>query len=135
LSFSLFMILAGLTLPRSSGASEINVPLSAHCIHSFLILDYSLIYYFSLWFTLVVLSTIFMFIHGLDYVAWPRLLPLTETIHYSGPGFRSGHHGTGFDVDFSKLKSSANAQWVTKGIRRSDMQMEEIELGSKRHVD
>lgn len=29
LSFSLFMILAGLTLPRSSGASEINVPLSA----------------------------------------------------------------------------------------------------------
>jgi hypothetical protein len=24
---------------------------------------------------------------------------------------------------------------VTKGIRRSDMQMEEIELGSKRHVD
>jgi len=115
LSFSLFMILAGLTLPRSS--------------------DYSLIYYFALWFTLVVLSTIFMFIHGLDYVAWPRLLPLTETIHYSGPGFRSGYHGTGFGVDFSKLKSSANAQWVTKGVRRSDMQMEEIELGSKRHVD
>jgi len=115
LSFSLFMILAGLTLPRSS--------------------DYSLIYYFVLWFTLVVLSTIFMFIHGLDYVAWPRLIPLTETIHYSGPGFRSGYHGTGFGVDFSKLKSSANAQWVTKGIRRSDMQMEEIELGSKRHVD
>jgi hypothetical protein len=129
------MILAGLTLPRSSGASEINAPLSAHCIHSFFILDYSLIYYFALWFTLVVLSTIFMFIHGLDYVAWPRLLPLTETIHYSGPGFRSGHHGTGFGADFSKLKSSANAQWVTKGIRRSDMQMEEIELGSKRHVD
>jgi hypothetical protein len=24
---------------------------------------------------------------------------------------------------------------VTKGLRRSDMQMEEIELGSKRHVD
>ncbi|KAI0281599.1 SacI homology domain-containing protein [Russula aff. rugulosa BPL654] len=114
LSFSLFMILAGLTLPRSS--------------------DYSLMYYFVLWFSLVVLSTIFMFIHGLDYVAWPRLLPLTETIHYSGPGFRSGYHGTGFGIDFSKLKSSANAQWVTKGIR-SDMQMEEIELGSKRHVD
>ncbi len=129
------MILAGLTLPRSSGASEINEPLSVHCTHSISILDYSLIYYFALWFSLVVLSTIFMFIHGLDYVAWPRLVPLTETIHYSGPGFRSGRHGTGFGVDFSKLKSSANAQWVTKGIRRSDMQMEEIELGSKRHVD
>jgi hypothetical protein len=24
---------------------------------------------------------------------------------------------------------------VTRGIRRSDMQMEEIELGAKRHVD
>jgi len=30
LSFSSFMILAGLTLPRSSGRSEINVHLSAH---------------------------------------------------------------------------------------------------------
>jgi hypothetical protein len=102
---------------------------------SFLILDYSLIYYFALWFTLVVVSTIFIFIHGLDYVAWPRLLPLTELIHYNGPGFRSGHHGMGFGLDFNKLKSGANAQWVTRGIRRSDMQMEEIELGAKRHVD
>ena len=101
---------------------------------SFSILDYSLIYYFALWFTLVVLSTIFMFIHGLDYVAWPRLLPLTDIIHYNGAGFRSGHHGTGFGIDFNKLRSGANAQWVTRGIR-SDMQMEEIELGAKRHVD
>ncbi len=30
LSFSMFMILAGLTLPRSSGVSKINVPLAAH---------------------------------------------------------------------------------------------------------
>jgi phosphatidylinositol 4-phosphatase len=30
LSFSLFMILAGLTLPRSSGASEVKVSLSTH---------------------------------------------------------------------------------------------------------
>jgi hypothetical protein len=59
---------------------------------------------------------------------------LTETIHYNGAGFRSGYHGTGFGLDFGKLKS-ANAQWVTRGFRRSDMQMEEIELGAKRHVD
>jgi Ring finger domain len=85
------MILAGLTLPRSSGASEISVLLSAHCIHSFLILEYSLIYYFAHLFTLVVLSTIFL----------------------------SGYHGTGFGVNLSKLKSSANAcaEWVAKGIR------------------
>ena len=129
------MTLAGLTLPRSSGVSEVNVPLFVHYLTSFSILDYSLIYYFALWFTLVVLSTTFMFIHGLDYIAWPRLLPLTEIIHYNGPGFRSGHHGTGFGLDFNKLRSGANAQWVTRGLQRSDMQMEEIELGAKRHVD
>jgi hypothetical protein len=71
-----------------------------HCIHSFLILDYSLIYYFVLcqWFTLVILSTI-LFIHRLDYVARPRLLPPTEIIHYSNPG----HHGTGVGVDTRPL--------------------------------
>jgi hypothetical protein len=128
------MILAGLTLPRTSGASGIvNRPLIQLTL--FPIADYSLIYYFVLWFTLAVLSTVFIFIHGLDYVAWPRLLPVTEAIHYNGPGFRSGRHGTGFGLDLGKLKSGANAQWVTHGIRRSDMQMEEIELGAKRHVD
>jgi phosphatidylinositol 4-phosphatase len=135
LSFSLFMILAGLTLPRTSGASEIIVIRSLIRLTLFPIADYSLIYYFTLWFILVVLSTVFILIHGLDYVAWPRLLPPTEAIHYNGPGFRSGRHGTGFGLDFGKLKSGANAQWMTRGMRRSDMQMEEIELGAKRHVD
>lgn len=97
--------------------------------------DYSLVYYFALWFTLVALSTIFILIHGIDYVSWPRLIPLTNVIHYNGPGFRSGYHGTGFGLDFGKLKSGANAQWMTHGIRRVDKQFEEIELGSKRHVD
>jgi hypothetical protein len=68
------MILAGLTLPRSSGVSEINVLLSAHCIHLFLL--------FCALITLGGFSTIFVFIHLLDYVAWPSLLPLTEAIHY-----------------------------------------------------
>jgi phosphatidylinositol 4-phosphatase len=98
-------------------------------------IDYSLVYYFALWFTLAVLSTIFILIHGIDYVSWPRLIPLTDIIHYNGPGFRSGYHGTGFGLDFGKLKSGANAQWMARGIRRVDKQFEEIELGSKRHVD
>jgi hypothetical protein len=104
-SFSLFMILAGLTLPRSSGASEIiDVHRSAHYIHSSLVLEYSLIYYYALWCTLAVLSTIFMFIPSLNYyAAWPRILPLTETIHYSNPGFRSDHHATGPGVDTRPL--------------------------------
>jgi hypothetical protein len=111
------------------------VTLSTSQLTLFPFLDYSLIYYFALWFVLVILSTIFIIVHGLDYVAWPRLVPVTEAIHYNGPGFRSGRHGTGFGLDFGKLKSSANAQWVTRGLRRPDMQMEEIELGAKRHVD
>jgi hypothetical protein len=95
------MILAGLTLYRSTGASEISVLLvSTHCIHSFSISDYSLIYYFALWFALVALSAIFLFIRGLDYhnVTWPSLLPLTEAIHYIGRGFRSGYHWAVFGV-------------------------------------
>jgi hypothetical protein len=129
------MILAGLTLPRTSGASRVIAHRLLIQSTSFPVADYSLVYYFALWFTMVVLSTIFIFIHGLDYVAWPRLLPPTDVIHYNGPGFRSSRHGTGFGLDFGKLKSGANAQWVTRGLRRSDMQMEEIELGAKRHVD
>lgn len=34
--------------------------------------------------------------HGVDYVAWPRLRPLTDTINYSGKGYFSGRHGRGF---------------------------------------
>lgn len=129
------MILAGLTLPRTSGMSSLVCLCLSIRLMSVLFLDYSLMYYFALWFTLVALSTFFIIIHGLDYVAWPRLLPLTEAIHYNGPGLRSSHHGTGFGLDFGKLKSGANTQWVTRGMRRSDKQMEEIELGAKRHVD
>jgi hypothetical protein len=47
----------------------------------------------------------FIQVHGLGYVTWPRLIPFTETTHYSSPGFRSGHHaGTaGFGVDTRPL--------------------------------
>ncbi|EKM83477.1 hypothetical protein AGABI1DRAFT_110130 [Agaricus bisporus var. burnettii JB137-S8] len=74
-SFSLFMITAGLTLPRSS--------------------DYSLFYYFLLWFILLAIAVTFILVHGIDYVAWPKLNPPTDVIHYQGPGFRSAHHGKG----------------------------------------
>ena len=97
--------------------------------------DYSLFYYFVLWFTLVVLSLTFVFVHGIEYVSWPRLLPPTDIIHYSGPGFRSAHHGKGLGVDIGKYKAGASAQWLVHGLGRTDKQMEEIELGTKKRVD
>ncbi|KAI0322321.1 SacI homology domain-containing protein [Amylostereum chailletii] len=115
LMFSLFMILAGLTLPRTS--------------------DYSLFFYFCLWFSVFGSSLAFIFVYGIDYVAWPRLLPPTDTINYNGAGFRSGQKGKGLGVDIGKLKEGANAQWMAHGARRPDKQMEEIELGTKRHLD
>ncbi|KAH0590337.1 hypothetical protein H2248_000494 [Termitomyces sp. 'cryptogamus'] len=105
--FSLFMICAGLTLPRTS--------------------DYSLFYYFMLWFTLLTAAFIFMFIHGIDYVSWPRLIPLTDVIYYNGPGFRSGNHGKG-------LKDNFGPKWLD--TKRTRMGAEHIELGEmKKRVD
>src|SRR5580704_2855659 len=63
LSFSLFMILAGLTLPRTSGMSSLVCLCLCIRLTSVLFLDYSLIYYFALWFTLVAFSTFFIIIH------------------------------------------------------------------------
>ncbi|KAI0044382.1 hypothetical protein FA95DRAFT_1545168 [Auriscalpium vulgare] len=114
LLFSLFMVLAGLTLPRSS--------------------NYSLFYYFVLWLSLLALSVTFVFIYGIDYVSWPRLLPPTDIINYSGPGYRSGDHGKGLGLDVGKLKAGASAQWMAHGLRR-DKHLEEIELGTRKRID
>ncbi|KAJ7275405.1 inositol/phosphatidylinositol phosphatase [Mycena haematopus] len=111
-SFSLFMICAGLTLPRTS--------------------DYSLFYYFVLWIVLLSISLIFIRIHGIDYVSWPRLLPSTDYIYYTGPGFRSAHHGKGFGGDNApKTRSgtSISAKWLNSGKKRISVAIEE---GGKR---
>ncbi|KAI1797590.1 SacI homology domain-containing protein [Ganoderma leucocontextum] len=116
LLFSLFMICAGLTLPRTS--------------------DYSLLYYFLLWISLVVVTTAFIFIHGIDYVSWPRLLPPTDIIYYDGPGFRSAHHGKGLGLP---ALEKAQASVGEKEHRRArSKKLDEIEMGSvpaKEHFD
>ncbi|KAK1232062.1 Phosphoinositide phosphatase sac1, partial [Marasmius sp. AFHP31] len=96
-SFSTFMICAGMTLPRTS--------------------DYSLLYYFILWFTLLALSVAFIFIHGILYVSWPRLIPLTDTIYYDGPGFRSARHGMGLSGEMSI--GGKSAKYLNSGRRRA----------------
>ncbi|KDR84844.1 hypothetical protein GALMADRAFT_107223 [Galerina marginata CBS 339.88] len=113
-SFSLFMICAGLTLPRTS--------------------DYSLFYYFLLWFTLFSVAMVFIMVHGIDYVAWPRLNPPTDIIYYNGPGYRSGHHGKGLNgKDEPAWKKT---KWVSTSAKRAKANIEEVELGTmKKRVD
>ncbi|KAJ3555857.1 hypothetical protein NP233_g12105 [Leucocoprinus birnbaumii] len=95
-SFSLFMIIAGLTLPRTS--------------------DYSLFYYFLLWIWLLGVSVLFMMVHGIEYVSWPRLIPLTETIYYDGPGFRSGKHGMGVNGGKGEVsETKQRGKWAVNG--------------------
>ncbi|KAI0662534.1 SacI homology domain-containing protein [Cubamyces menziesii] len=116
LFFSLFMICAGLTLPRTS--------------------DYSLFYYFLLWFTVAAISLAFIFVHGIEYVNWPRLQPLTDVIYYEGPGFRSGRKGMGLGLPaLEKLKEGAaeQAKAIAEQHRRvKSKRLEEIEMGTKR---
>ncbi|THH19070.1 hypothetical protein EUX98_g8842 [Antrodiella citrinella] len=106
--YSIFMIFAGLTLPRSS--------------------DYSLLYYFLLWIFLAAISFTFIMIHGIEYVSWPRLLPLNDVIFYDGPGFRSGNHGKGFGIH--ALDSKVNAK--AKGRKRAHSRLDEIEMGARK---
>lgn len=127
--FSLFMICAGLTLPRTSG-TYLGISVIRSISRS--ALDYSLLYYFVLWSTFLALSLVFVYLHGIDYVSWPRLLPLTDIIHYDGPGFREAHHGKGFGGPKSKAKSVNRWQPI-----HSDLSIhgEEIEMGHRKRVD
>jgi len=130
-SFSLFMVIAGLTLPRTSGWDSFrfigkNNPLMQLCEFT----DYSLFYYFLLWFWLFAVSILFMMVHGINYVSWPRLNPLTHIIYYNGPGFRSARHGMGVKGN----AKAAETRQRTKGTLSG--RIEELELGSlKKRVD
>ncbi|KAF8584507.1 hypothetical protein K439DRAFT_1646925 [Ramaria rubella] len=109
-SFSIFMVFAGLTLPRAS--------------------DYSLIYYFSIWVSLILLSLSYIFMHGVEYVSWPRLNPQTEAIYYNGPGFRSGRKGLG------RLGIPGDVLANDVKRKRANSRLEEVEMGSiKKRVD
>lgn len=79
--FALAMILAALTLPRSS--------------------DWSIASFLLLWFVLLAGSGAFMWGNGTHYVAWPRLNPPHAILNYSGNGFRTKQRGRGMSI--SKL--------------------------------
>lgn len=48
----------------------------------------------------------FIFSHGIDYVAWPRLNSLSGTILFKGRGHVSGRNGRGPWAYHSNLKNS-----------------------------
>ncbi|KAG9314554.1 putative phosphoinositide phosphatase [Chiua virens] len=118
-SFSLFMICAGLTLPRAS--------------------NYSLLYYFMLWSVVAVLAITFMMIYGIEYVSWPRLIPLTDAVYYEGPGFRSANHGKGLkfahQFGWSGQVFLENGAMMGRKRTLTVTKMEEIEMGNKQRVD
>ena len=126
------MLCAGLTLPRTSGITRYQENITRKSLT--FDLDYSLFYYFVLWFALFGLAMIFMIIHGIDYVSWPRLNPLTDIIYYTGPGYRSGHHGKGLGGPHGTLPS-----WklLPPRIKRAHrVAVDEVELGTiKKRVD
>lgn len=134
------MIFAGLTLPRTSGLSLGSSRLFSRPLTAVLA-DYSLSYYFFLWFTVLTLALVFIFAHGIEYVSWPRLVPLTSTIYYNGPGFRSANKGKGFGIpalDLAMLKAGAGAKarLLSETHRRAKSRlMDEVEMGTKERLD
>ncbi|KAL5535134.1 SAC1 [Sanghuangporus sanghuang] len=109
-SLALFMICAGLTLPRSS--------------------DYSLSYWFALWTSLLVLALGFVLAHGVAYVSWPRLNPLTDLIEYNGPGYNGKRHGRGLGILAAPGLRQAN-------VMKKRVPTKEIEMGvfEKKRID
>lgn len=79
-------------------------------------------------------SLVFIFVHGIEYVNWPRLLPLSDIIYYDGPGFRSGNKGKGFGIpalDPNRLPAAPR----TMIHKRGGSKLEEMEMGTVRKVE
>lgn len=104
-------------------------------------IDYSLKYWFILWCTLFIIALLFIGVHGIAYVSWPRLVPLTDLINYSGPGYIGKRRGRG--LGFGPGKVISDSLMGTKGgvaaaIRKRVLApSQEIELGTleKKRVD
>ncbi|KAG8905656.1 hypothetical protein FRB99_008497 [Tulasnella sp. 403] len=114
LFFSLVMIAAGLSLPRTS--------------------LYPLVYFLTFWTVVLALSALYIFSHGVEYVSWPRLNPPIEAILYDGPGYKTGPHGRGKFMHRlplpkwvkSRLLGTMKRMPVVSGLQR----LEEVEMAS-----
>ncbi|WVQ95382.1 hypothetical protein IAU59_002479 [Kwoniella sp. CBS 9459] len=116
LAFALTMIVAAVTLPRTSELS----------IYSFLIL----------WVFLAFFSGSYIWGNGTSYVSWPRLNPPLEVLSWSGPGARSIPRGRGLSLDgvipiFSRKSRNRNTL-PSAHARPAVYKMEEVELGKRK---
>lgn len=146
LAFALTMILAALTLPRTSGELPGTFFLIAKLICSRrtanIVVLLPLAHLGFLVGLLYLGQRQFPAHHhstspanpyqGISYVSWPRLNPPLEILSYSGPGARSQQKGRG--VTFSGMLSSFGMKGRSKvgvaagGARRG----EEVEMGRKK---
>jgi len=93
-----------------------------------------------LWFIITSLAIMFMMVHGIEYVSWPRLIPPRDAIHYEGPGFRSAHNGKGFisplaqKLGLSGQLDGLGARILLNGRKRA-LTVNGMEEGTKKRVD
>ena len=85
--------------------------------------DYSLIYFFLLWFLISFFSLFYIRAHGVEYVSWPRLKPLDDVIYYDGPGFRSRKAPS----NPAHQSAATRGRLTTSKPQRTGM--EEVEMG------
>jgi hypothetical protein len=79
----------------------------------------------------------FMMVHGIEYVSWPRLIPPTDIIHYEGPGFRSSHNGKGLTSPLAQkldLFGQSGVRLLLNGRKRA-LTVSGMEEGTKKRVD
>ena len=57
--------------------------------------DMPLFFYFVIWSFILAGALGFIILNGIEYVNWPKLIPLTDTIDYSGPGVGTSKKGRG----------------------------------------
>jgi hypothetical protein len=94
--------------------------------------------YFLLWFAIFGISLLFILVHGIDYVSWPRLVSLSSIIYYNGPGYRGGNHGKGINIpalDMTQVKANTKAKMLARSHKRGVSNMNEIEMGTKKRLD
>ncbi|KAG9123183.1 hypothetical protein FRC07_000133 [Ceratobasidium sp. 392] len=87
----------------------------------------------------LIVSAIFISIHGTAYVAWPRLNApaVRDVLTYDGPGYRSVQHGRGMGGSLKSGKGGGGG--VRMGHVGSEKgsvgRMEEVEMGERKRME
>lgn len=79
----------------------------------------------------------FVFAHGVSYVSWPRLNPLTDMINYNGPGFVGRRRGRGLRFLAGVKKAGRGSTGSGVGAKPKLVAAQEVEMGAyeKKRMD